>query len=213
MNAPLLVLAGFAIVTALIAWSRWLSGRRWAAAGNLLLALAAALAVGTAWPVVRHLDSYEPVALGPAVAAVYFERLGPHRYRATLTRLPSGRMQVLELEGDEWRLEVRELGWTRSAAALGLKPVYRLESLGTRPASSSKGPVPAEFALAEHRGADLWALAAPGSRWVSVAVRSARASPWRTMSDGARFEVRIEGDALAVDARGSTAGRGRTDDA
>ena len=42
MDAPLLVLAGFSIVAALIAWSRWLSGRRWAAAGTLLLALVAA---------------------------------------------------------------------------------------------------------------------------------------------------------------------------
>ena len=29
------------LVTALLAWSRWLAGRRWAAAGNLLRAIAA----------------------------------------------------------------------------------------------------------------------------------------------------------------------------
>jgi hypothetical protein len=213
MAAPLLVLAGFAIVAALIAWSRWLSGRRWAAAGNLLLALAAALAVGTAWPVARHLETYEPVARGQAVAAVFFERSGPRRYRATLTRLPSGRMQVFELEGDEWRIAAREIGWTPRAAALGLKPVYRLESLGTRAATGAEAPAPSAFALSEPRGADLWARAAPGSTWSTVAVRSERGSSWRPMSDGARFEVRLEADALVVEARGGPAGQDRPDDA
>jgi len=213
MDAPLLVLAGFSIVAALIAWSRWLSGRRWAAAGNLLLALVAALAVGTVWPVARHLDTYEPVARGQAVAGVFFERSGPRRYRATLTRLPSGRMQVFELEGDEWRLEARELGWTARAAALGLKPVYRLESLGTRAATDSGKPASVAFALAEPGGTDLWTRAAPDSNWSSIVVRSERASPWRPMSDGARFEVRLDGDALVVEKRGRTAGRDRPDGA
>jgi hypothetical protein len=69
MRAPLLVLAGFAIAAALIAWSRWLSRRRWAAAGNLLLSVAAALVVAVAWPVARNLETYETVVHGPASAA------------------------------------------------------------------------------------------------------------------------------------------------
>ena len=135
MSAPLLVLAGFALVTALLAWSRWLAGRRWAAAGNLLLAIAATGLLGTAWPVVRNLDTYQPMRPNQAVAEMFFEQAGARRYRATLTRLPSGRMQVFELEGDEWRLAARGLDWTPRAAALGLQPVYQLEFLEARSAA------------------------------------------------------------------------------
>jgi len=38
MQAILAILATFALVTLLLGWSRWLAGRRWAAAGHWLLA-------------------------------------------------------------------------------------------------------------------------------------------------------------------------------
>jgi len=49
----LVVLAGFAIVVALLAWSRWLARRRWAAAGHLLLATSLGVTVGLGWPLAR----------------------------------------------------------------------------------------------------------------------------------------------------------------
>ena len=93
MSGPLLVVAGFAILTTLLAWARWLAGRRWAAAGHLVMAAGAAWLLATTWPVVSHLSGYGRVQRGQAVAELYFERAGARRYRAMLTRLPSGRTQ------------------------------------------------------------------------------------------------------------------------
>lgn len=201
MSAPLLVLAGFALVTALLAWSRWLAGRRWAAAGNLLMTLVAIWMVATVWPVAGDLATYQPMRSNQPVAEVFFEQAGARRYRATLTRLPSGRMQVFELEGDEWRLGARGLDWTPRAAALGLQPVYRLGILEARSATAEVGDVtrPTRFTLHEARGSDLWARIDAGSRWSAAAKALRIEGPWQPMAHGQRFNIRLDGTtALAV---------------
>jgi hypothetical protein len=201
MNAALLVLAGFALVTALLAWSRWLAGRRWAAAGNGLLAIAATVCLGTTWPVVRNLDTYQPMRPNQAVAEVFFEQAGARRYRATLTRLPSGRMQVFELEGDEWRLDARGLDWTPRAAALGFRPLYQLELIEARTAATAgatAGPS-SRFSLRVAKGTDLWARLGAGSRWSVAAGALTLPGSWQPMAHRQRFHVRLDGArALAV---------------
>lgn len=201
MGASLFVLAGFALVTALLAWSRWLAGRRWAAAGNLLLAGAATGLLGTAWPVARNLETYQPMRPNQAVAEVFFEQAGARRYRATLTRLPSGRMQVFELEGDEWRLDGRGLDWTPRAAALGLRPIYQLELLEARAAAAADAPVgpSSRFTLHETQGTDLWLRLGAGSRWSSAARALSLPGSWQPMAHRQRFHVRLDGaNALSV---------------
>lgn len=208
MTAPLLVVGLFAVVAALIAWSRWLSGRRWAAAGNLLLAVVAGAMAGIGWPVARHLETYERLTRGQPVASIYVEKVGTGRQRISLTRLPSGRMQVFELAGDEWRLAVRELGWTPRAANLGLKTLYRIDSLQARHSSAADDTAPAAVALGNARGIDLWAIALPGSIWAAAARPRQRISRWQPMVDGERFEVFPDGDELAVERRGVAASAG-----
>lgn len=201
MGAPLLVLAGFALVTALLAWSRWLDGRRWAAGGNLLLALVAISLVATLWPVAGDLATYQPLRPDQPVAEMFFEQAGARRFRATLTRLPSGRMQVFELEGDEWRLGARGLDWTPRAAALGLEPVYQLDMLEARPAPAEAvtAAAPTRFTLHEARGSDLWARLDAGSRWSAAAQALTIEGPWQPMAHRQRFNVRLDGTtALAV---------------
>lgn len=201
MGAPLLVLAGFALVTALLAWSRWLDGRRWAAGGNLLLAFVAISMVATLWPVAGDLATYQPLRPDQPVAEMFFEQAGARRFRATLTRLPSGRMQVFELEGDEWRLGARGLDWTPRAAALGLEPVYQLDMLEARPAPAEAvtAAAPTRFTLHEARGSDLWARLDAGSRWSAAAQALTIEGPWQPMAHRQRFNVRLDGTtALAV---------------
>ncbi len=212
MSAPLLVLAGFVLVAALLAWSRWLAGRRWAAAGNLLLALVAISIVVTVWPVAGDLATYQPMRPNQPVAELFFEQAGARRYRATLTRLPSGRMQVFELEGDEWRLDARGLDWTPRAAALGLRPLYQLGILEARSASTEVEAAdgPTRFTLHEARGSDLWARLEAGSRWSAAAKALKIEGPWQPMAHGQRFNIRLDGTtALAVvPGRPSLAGSG-----
>ena len=201
MSATLLVLAGFSLVAALLAWSRWLAGRRWAAAGNLALAIAAALVVAAGWSVSRDLATLQPLRPNQPVAELFFEQVGAQRFRATLTRLPSGRMQVFELQGDEWRLNARGVAWTPRVAALGLEPLYQIELLEARRAlagDESAGP-PTPFTLSDARRSDLWSRFAAGSRWSAAATALTVAGPWQPMAHRQRQVVRLDGDtALAV---------------
>src|SRR5512134_748164 len=111
MRPVLLIVAAFALIALLLAWTRWLAGRHWAAAGNLALGLIATGLTALGWPVAVHLDSYEVQPAGQPIAELFFEQTGSGRFRATLTRFPSGRMQVFELHGQQWHVEARTLEW------------------------------------------------------------------------------------------------------
>lgn len=202
----LLVLAGFSLVGALLAWSRWLAGRRWAAAGHLALAIAMAAIVAAGWPVSRDLAALHPLRPDQPVAELFFEQVGAQRFRATLTRLPSGRMQVFELQGDEWRLTARGLDWTPRLHALGLEPRYELERLEARLAMSGDQPAsPTRFILHPAEDGGLRSRLADGSRW-SAAVRPLTLDgPWQPMAHRQRFVVRLDGKAMLSVAPGRAA--------
>jgi len=189
----LAMLAGFAVVSALLAWSRWLGGRRWASLGHLLLALALVATVLAGRPLVGLLETHEVLVPSRPVAELFFERIGPGRYRAALTRLPGGRMQVMDLSGDEWRLELRLLDWSDGAARLGARPRFRIEALASRPAeATAPGLPPGTTADLSGGSAALPRVAALGSgRGPALLETRESSGPWQPMAHGARFEVRL----------------------
>ncbi len=193
MRPVLLILAGFALIALLLAWTRWLSDRRWAAAGNLALGFGAAGLSAWVWPLGLHLETYEPHRPGQSIADLLLEQTGSNRFRVSLTRFPSGRMQIFELSGTQWRIEARTLAWIGRAAELGIAPSYRLERLSSRAAGTTAGVdlIESTFSLAEDRGADLWAGAQRGPVWGRVLEADLAASPWQPVANGARFELRI----------------------
>ncbi|MBP7608386.1 MAG: hypothetical protein KA760_02760 [Steroidobacteraceae bacterium] len=216
----------FGLLALLVSLSRWLAHRPWAAAGNLAVAVLLLLVAHRLWPPVLHLQTYESMQPRALIAQVHCERTGPSAYRVTLTRLPAGHMQVFEMAGDEWRLDVRTLVWTGPAAQLGLPDSFRLDRLsgrylhtelasataptsaaapGARPAPARL--VPASFALSDEQeaGEDIWAQARTDSRWKAHVDARHAYGPWRPLASGARYDVsmtRAPGQAEAVlDAR------------
>lgn len=205
------LLVVFGVLALLVAFSRWLARRPWAATGNFAVAVLLFTLAHVAWPVTVHLRTYEPLPERSArVAQVHVERTGPQSWRMTLTRLPDGRVQVYEMTGDQWRLEARTLAWVGRAAALGLPSGYRLEGLSGRtlrsvPADGAEGEADAggddtaatglavsQYALADpdEPGEDVWSQARAGERWWSSSVDTDRVyGPWRPLQDGARFDV------------------------
>ena len=213
---PVLVAcAGFAIIVALLAWSRWLAGRRWAAAGHLLLAVLLGVSVALGWPLARHLGTYEVLVPERPVAEVFFERIGPNRFRAAVTRLPGGRMQVVELAGGEWRLELSVLDWSDGATRLGSQPRCRIDAVVSRPApAAAAGLTPgvtARLAGGDERAP--WLANLGASRGRPLLVMRPLTGAWLPMADGARFDVRmtatgaVEVDPLNVAAADSLVAR------
>ena len=213
MLGVLFVLVFFAVVALLLGFSRWLAHRPWAAAANVAIGVLLLVIAHAFWPAVLHLRTYERIPANAPVAQVYCERTGAQTFRVTLTRLPSGRMQIYEVAGDEWRLDVRTLVWKERARQLGLPASYRLERLSARYVRAEH-PVPTNeegtamrlpdgFALADadEVGEDIWSQARTGQRW-SAEVEPGRAyGPWRPLADKVRYDVWMSHAPGALDVR------------
>jgi len=180
-------LACFALVAALLAWSRWLARRRVASLGHVALAAACMASSVLLWSAAAGLASYEPLRPGHAIAEIRFDEVGPGRYRATLIRLPWGRVQIFELAGQNWRLEARTLHWRGLAADLGLNPSYRLERLESGPADGTAAD--RSYALASDEGMDVWNRARASAGLSKYAEPAVAEVPWTPMKDGAEFRV------------------------
>jgi hypothetical protein len=207
VHGAAVVITCFALVTLLLAWSRRLAGRRLAAAGHVAMAIAAAAVALLMWSVTAGLESYEPEPKGQPIAGLYVERTGSQRFRATLTRLPAGRIQVFELTGDQWRLEARTLDWQGPAAQIGLDRMYRLERLSTRANRPLSSPetAGARFRLGTDAPNDLLARGRTSPAWMRH-VRGGQADGrWRPLADAALFTIGLDGQALRVDAANEAA--------
>jgi hypothetical protein len=196
-------LAGFALVAALLAWSRWLARRRLAALGHAVLAAACATLGAFLWAATDGLASFEPLRPGMEIAEIRFDDAGPGRYRATLVRLPGGRVQVFELAGERWRIEARTLEWRGPAASLGLQPACRLERLESAPAGEAETAAPAaagrSYALADDAGMDLWARVRRNPGWTGYAEARVAGTPWVPMHAGMEFTVVATGRELVAE--------------
>jgi hypothetical protein len=197
VTAVVAIVAAFGLVALLVGWSRWLAERRWAAAGNVTLGLVLLAASAWAIPVVGALGRYAPLPPAGAVADVYVERVGAGRYRMTLTRLPYGRMQVFEVDGDEWRLGARRLDWSDAALGLGLAPRLALDELHSRRETSDAAG--SRFALGTPAGRAPGAPPEGWPLWNEAVIASQPATDWIPMSDGTRYSVRLDGSALRVE--------------
>jgi hypothetical protein len=201
----LVILAAFAVVTLLLAWSRWLSGQRWAASGQLLLAIAASIVVAVVLPLTRYLAHYETQFDNLPLAELFFERIAPSRYRVKLTHLPSGRMQVVDLPGDQWRLDVDAPRWAIWSAPLGLGPRYRVERLSSRPAGpagedASGAAEATSRVLAADTGPPPWLARLGAGRGEPLLAPRVIHGQWQPMVPGGRLAVRLTDQGLlAVD--------------
>ena len=199
MTGVLILALVFAVLALLLSFSRWLARRPWAAAGNLLVAVVLFVAVVGFWPAAADLTTYRTMPEQGPIAEVSCESTGPHSNRVTLTRLPDGRMQLVEVHGDEWRLDIRTLAWRDQAANLGLRAGYRLDRLSARFVGTTQtgatdaepAPSPSSYGLGEsdEAGEDVWAQVRTGTRWERYADARHAYGPWQPLADAGRFEV------------------------
>jgi len=195
------VLAFFALVAAILAVSRRMAGHRLASAGHLVLAAACAGGALLSWSLAQDFSNYRRLDERQAIAELYLERTGSRRFRVTLTRLPHGRIQVFELAGDQWRIDARTLEWRNEAERLGVRPRYRLEQLNARDTTGTGGPAESVTAydLGDDAGPDVWTKARTRPLWARQADARTAYGPWRPLTNGARFEVRLQGGSVLVE--------------
>jgi hypothetical protein len=171
-----------------LARARFLAAGGSALAGVLLLALAAAFFV-----VSLNLHTYARLTFEQPVAEIVFEARGPQHYRATLTQIPSGEMQMFVLAGDEWQLDARVLKWKGWANLLGLDAQYRLERVSGRyrDIDEERSAERTVYGLSENPGVDLWVLSTQYPKWLPFVDAVYGSATYLPMADGARFEVKM----------------------
>lgn len=167
-DAVALVVALFGVLLLALACQRLFRARFLSAGGSaftglLLLAIAALTFV-----VSLNFHTYARLTHEQPVAEIVFETRGPQRYRATLTQMPSGEMQVFILAGDEWQLDARVLKWQGWANLLGLDAQYRLERVSGRyrDIEQERHDDRTVYELSENPGIDLWKLSTQYPRWL-----------------------------------------------
>jgi hypothetical protein len=192
-DAVALVIAIFGVLLLALACqrlfrARFLSAGGSAFAGLLLLAIAALTFV-----VSLNFHTYARLTHEQPVAEIVFETRGPQRYRATLTQMPSGEMQVFVLAGDEWQLDARVLKWQGWANLLGLDAQYRLERVSGRYSDieQERHDERTVYDLSENPGVDLWKLSTQYPDWLPFLDAIYGSATYQPMAEGARYEVRI----------------------
>lgn len=187
------VVAIFGLLLIALACQRLARARFFAAGGTalgglLLLAVAACVFI-----VSLNLHTYARLTYEQPVAELVFEARGPQRYRATLTQIPSGEMQMFILAGDEWQLDARVLKWQGWANLLGFDAQYRLERVSGRyrDIEQERNAERTVYGLSENPGVDLWVLSSKYPRWLPFVDAVYGSATYLPMADGARFEVKM----------------------
>jgi hypothetical protein len=125
---------------------------------------------------------------------------GPQRFRVTISRIPTGEMQVFMMNGDEWQLDARVLKWRGWANLLGLDAQYRLERLGGRYRDIEKERTATRsvYSLSENPGIDLWTWAQDHPGWLPFVDSIYGSATYLPMVDGARYQVSLTQSGLVA---------------
>lgn len=186
-----LVLAGFGLALLALSIQRLRRARFLAAGGSAVFGVALLGVAGLLFVVAVNLRTYSRLTFERPVAELVFEARGPQSFQVIVTQVPSGQMQILQVNGDEWQLDARVLRWHGWANLLGLDAQYRLERFSGRyrDIGQERTAPRSVYPLADNPGIDLWTLAANGSRWVPFIDAVYGSATYMPMAGGARFEV------------------------
>jgi hypothetical protein len=192
-DAIFIVIAVFGLLLIALACQRLFSRRFIAAGGSAFMGLLLLAIAAVTFVVSLNLHTYARLTHEQPVAEIVFEGRGPQHYRATLTQMPGGEMQMFVLAGDEWQLDARVLKWKGWANLLGLDAQYRLERVGGRyqDIDQERNDERTVYALSENPGVDLWKLSTEYPRWLPFVDAVYGSATYLPMADGARYEVTI----------------------
>jgi hypothetical protein len=199
-DAIAITLAGFGLILLILAVQR-LRRARYLAAGSTALFGLLFLAVASGFFIVAlNLRTYSRLTYEQPVAELVFEARGPQSFQAIVTQIPSGSLQILQVNGDDWQMDARILKWRSWANLLGLNAQYRLERFSGRyrDIEQERSAPRNVYPLADNPGVDIWVLAANGSRWVPFVDAVYGSATYLPMANGARYQVTLSQSGLVA---------------
>lgn len=192
-DAIAITLAGFGLILLILAVQRLRRARYLAAGSTALFGLLFLAVAGGFFIIALNLRTYSRLTYEQPVAELVFEARGPQDFQAIVTQIPSGSLQILRVNGDEWQMDARILKWRGWANLLGLNAQYRLERFSGRyrDIEQERSAPRSVYALADNPGVDIWTLAANGSRWVPFVDAVYGSATYLPMANGARYQVTL----------------------
>jgi hypothetical protein len=159
---------------------------------------AIALVAGAVFSLFSLLDvlSYKQLLSEVPIATISIFEKGDQYYDLTLVDGESNE-QRFDIYGDQWQLDARLLTWIGPLAAIGQKPLYRLDRLSGRYVSleQARNGEQSVFSLKQSRYVDLWQLLNQFDTWMDVSYGSAVYMP---MENGAVFSVYLTAKGMNV---------------
>jgi len=192
-DAIALIFAGVGVLLVVAACQRLLRAHFLQACGSGVLGLVLLGVAALTFVVSLNLHTYARLTREQPVAQIVFEERGPQRYRATLTQLPDGQVQVFMLTGDDWQLDARVLKWQGWASFLGLDAQFRLERISGRYRNidQERRDERTVYALSQNPGLDLWDLSTRYPRWLPFVDAIYGSATYLPMAETARYEVKM----------------------
>jgi len=145
--------------------------------------------------------AYKKILAEEPIATLAFQRTGNRLFRVDIVDNDGQQMQ-LQLEGDQWQMDVRLIKWGDSLAALGASPLYRLDRISGRYADirdELSRPKSAHSLQPENDyGLDVWLLARRFPQLRSLIDTQYGSATFLPMADGAIFRVSINGAGLVA---------------
>lgn len=186
-----LTLAGFGLLLFALAIQRLRRARFLAAGSSAFFGLLFLCIAGGFFIVALNLRTYARLTYEQPVAELVFESRGPQSYQVIVTQVPSGSMQILQVNGDEWQMDARVLKWRGWANLLGLDAQYRLERFSGRyrDIDQERNAPRSVYQLADNPGIDIWTMAANRSRWLPFVDAVYGSATYLPMANGARYRV------------------------
>lgn len=188
-----ITLGVFGFILLILSLQRLRRARFFAAGSSAVFGLLFLAIAGVFFIVALNLRTYSRLTYEQPIAELVFEAREPQSYQVILTQVPSGAMQILQVNGDEWQLDARVLKWHGWANLLGLDAQYRLERLSGRyrDIEQERTAPRSVYPLADNPGIDIWTLAANGSRWVPFVDAVYGSATYLPMAGGARYQVTL----------------------
>lgn len=149
--------------------------------------------------------SYKQLLAEVPIASISIYEKQPQHFDLTMIAA-NGKEQRFEIYGDQWQLDARLLTWVGPLAALGKKPLYRLDRISGRYISleQARNAEQSIYGLKQSDVIDVWQILQVIPSWIDADYGSAVYMP---MENGAVYTVHLTAKGMNVRAVNNIAKR------
>ena len=140
--------------------------------------------------------SYKQLLSEAPIATISMYELEPQKFDVTLNSTTGEEWRYV-IQGDQWQLDARLLTWVGPIAAMGKKPLYRLDRISGRYLSleQARSATQSIYGIEQSSVIDVWSVLQSIPSWIDTNYGSAVFMP---MENGAVYSVHLTAKGMNV---------------